>query len=76
MAQIACIETGLYRVPLPTVLTDSTHGEIRHFELLTARVRDSDGAGTAQARHRLRLGGAGGAARAAAGQSAIPSRVL
>ena len=44
MAQIACIETGLYRIPLPTVLTDSTHGEIRHFELLTARVRDSDGA--------------------------------
>ena len=44
MAQIAAIETGLYRIPLPTVLTDSTHGEIRHFELLTARVRDSDSA--------------------------------
>lgn len=44
MAQIAGIETGLYRIPLPTVLTDSTHGEIRHFELLTARVRDGDGA--------------------------------
>jgi L-alanine-DL-glutamate epimerase-like enolase superfamily enzyme len=41
---IAAIEIGHYRIPLPVVLSDSTHGEIRHFELVTARVRTADGA--------------------------------
>ena len=44
MARIARIESGLYRIPLPHVLTDSTHGAMRAFELLTTRVRDGDGA--------------------------------
>ena len=44
MAILRAIETGFYRVPLPTVLTDSTHGEMRDFELNTVRVRDADGA--------------------------------
>ncbi len=44
MARIAQIESGLYRIPLPTVLTDSTHGAMRAFELVTARVSDDDGA--------------------------------
>ena len=44
MPRIAHIETGFYRVPLPVVLTDSTHGEMKAFELITARVRDADGA--------------------------------
>jgi L-alanine-DL-glutamate epimerase-like enolase superfamily enzyme len=44
MARIASIESGFYRVPQPVVLTDSTHGEIRAFELNTVRVRDADGA--------------------------------
>jgi len=44
MALIGAIETGFYRVPLPVVLTDSTHGEMRAFELNTVRVRDADGA--------------------------------
>jgi hypothetical protein len=35
---------GFYRIPLPTVLSDSTHGEIAAFELVTIRVRDADGA--------------------------------
>ena len=26
MAKLAAIEPGFYRIPLPTVLTDSTHG--------------------------------------------------
>ena len=33
-----------YVIPLPTVLSDSTHGTIAGFELVTARVRDEDGA--------------------------------
>lgn len=44
MSKIVSVETGFYRVPLPTVLTDSMHGVMRDFELITARVRDADGA--------------------------------
>lgn len=44
MPRITSIEPGFYRIPLPTVLTDSTHGEMRAFELNTVRIRDSDGA--------------------------------
>jgi L-alanine-DL-glutamate epimerase-like enolase superfamily enzyme len=33
-----------YVIPLPTALSDSTHGTIQGFELVTARVRDADGA--------------------------------
>ena len=41
---IVAIESGFYRVPLPEVLTDSTHGEMRAFELNTVRLRDAEGA--------------------------------
>jgi L-alanine-DL-glutamate epimerase-like enolase superfamily enzyme len=44
MTRIASIEPGFYRIPLPVVLTDSTHGEMRAFELNTVRIRDGDGA--------------------------------
>lgn len=44
MSTIASLQPGFYRVPLPTVLTDSTHGQMRAFELCTVRVRDGDGA--------------------------------
>ena len=37
MARIGNIETGHYRIPLPVTLSDSTHGEITHFELITVR---------------------------------------
>jgi L-alanine-DL-glutamate epimerase-like enolase superfamily enzyme len=33
-----------YCIPLPVALSDSTHGTIRSFELVTARVRDEEGA--------------------------------
>jgi L-alanine-DL-glutamate epimerase-like enolase superfamily enzyme len=42
MAAIAGIDTAAYRIALPTVLTDSMHGTMAHFELVTARVRDAD----------------------------------
>jgi L-alanine-DL-glutamate epimerase-like enolase superfamily enzyme len=42
--RITSLETGLYRIQLPVALSDSTHGTITHFELITARLRDSDGA--------------------------------
>src|SRR5262245_50931232 len=44
MARIEAVEAGRYRIPLDTVLTDATHGTMTSFELITIRVRDSDGA--------------------------------
>ena len=44
MAKLKTIETGFYRIPLPQVLTDSMHGEMRAFELNTVRLSDADGA--------------------------------
>src|SRR3954467_15433369 len=44
MPRIANIEAGFYRIPLPVTLSDSTHGEIKAFELITCRVYDADGA--------------------------------
>jgi L-alanine-DL-glutamate epimerase-like enolase superfamily enzyme len=44
MPRITSIVPGFYRIPLPTVLTDSMHGEMRAFELNTVRLRDADGA--------------------------------
>jgi L-alanine-DL-glutamate epimerase-like enolase superfamily enzyme len=44
MAGIASLECRAYRVPLPVALSDSTHGSITHFELITASLRDADGA--------------------------------
>jgi L-alanine-DL-glutamate epimerase-like enolase superfamily enzyme len=41
---IASLEAGLYRIALPVALSDSTHGTITHFELITVRLRDRDGA--------------------------------
>ena len=43
MAKITSVTTGFYRVPLPEVLTDSMHGIMRDFELVTVRVSDADG---------------------------------
>ena len=44
MAQLTSLEPGFYRIPLPQVLTDSMHGEMSAFELVTVRVRDAEGA--------------------------------
>jgi L-alanine-DL-glutamate epimerase-like enolase superfamily enzyme len=42
--KIASLDTALYRIELPVPLSDSTHGTMTHFELVTVRLRDSDGA--------------------------------
>src|SRR6201996_4824628 len=44
MVLIKEVETGFYRIPLSVTLTDSTHGEMKAFELITVRLRDSEGA--------------------------------
>jgi L-alanine-DL-glutamate epimerase-like enolase superfamily enzyme len=42
--KLATLDTALYRIALPVPLSDSTHGTITHFELITVRLRDTDGA--------------------------------
>ncbi len=44
MSRIGTVTAGYYRIKLPVVLTDSTHGEMSAFELITVRLRDADGA--------------------------------
>ena len=41
---IATVQADHYLIPLPQVLSDSTHGEIAAFELVTVRLTDHDGA--------------------------------
>ncbi len=41
--KIVSIDSALYEVPLVVPLSDSTHGEIPFFELVTVRVRDDQG---------------------------------
>lgn len=44
MTTLREVRADHYRIPLPTALSDSTHGTILGFELVTVRVRDADGA--------------------------------
>jgi L-alanine-DL-glutamate epimerase-like enolase superfamily enzyme len=44
MSSIENIQVDHYRIPLPVVLSDSTHGDMTAFELVTVRIRDRDGA--------------------------------
>lgn len=47
MAILKDLTVGFYEIPLTVVLSDSTHGEIKAFELITIRARDADGAAPA-----------------------------
>jgi L-alanine-DL-glutamate epimerase-like enolase superfamily enzyme len=44
MMLIQDVQADHYRIPLPVPLSDSTHGTIRSFDLVTLRVRDAEGA--------------------------------
>lgn len=44
MTKITNVRTDLFRVPLATRLSDSMHGDMFDFELITVRVTDEDGA--------------------------------
>jgi len=44
MTLIANLRSDLYRIELPIALSDSTHGQMTHFELVTVRIEDKDGA--------------------------------
>src|SRR3984893_5878490 len=43
MMTIASIGVDHYRIPLPVVLSDSSHGDIGEFELVAVRLRDTAG---------------------------------
>ena len=43
MPKITRLETGHYRIPLDVALSDSTHGVMTAFEIVTVRVGDADG---------------------------------
>jgi L-alanine-DL-glutamate epimerase-like enolase superfamily enzyme len=40
---IASLRIDHYNIPLPVVLSDSTHGDISHFALVTVRIEDAQG---------------------------------
>ncbi len=42
--KLAQLQTDLFRIKLPVVLSDATHGTMTHFEMITVRLRDADGA--------------------------------
>ncbi|MFT5393795.1 MAG: L-alanine-DL-glutamate epimerase-like enolase superfamily enzyme [Gammaproteobacteria bacterium] len=42
--KIDSIQVDHFRIPLPVVLSDSTHGAISHSGLIVVRIKDSDGA--------------------------------
>src|SRR6201986_49917 len=42
--KLTSLDTALYRIELPVPLSDSTHGTMTHFELVTVRLGDKDGA--------------------------------
>ena len=68
-----------YRIPLPVALSDSTHGTIEGFELVTVRVRDAEGAEGVGYTYTVGTGGAavhallGARPGAAAASAATPS---
>lgn len=41
--KISDIRSTHYRIPLPTVLSDSTHGDISHFELVVVKIPTDNG---------------------------------
>ncbi len=43
MPLISDVSSDRFRIPLPVPLSDSTHGNMANFELVTIRVRDVDG---------------------------------
>ena len=68
MTTISSVGVDHYRIPLPVVLSDSTHGDIAEFELVTVRVRDA--AGTEGLGYTYTVGRGGTAVAASGGKSA------
>lgn len=70
---IKAVHTDHYRIPLPVVLSDSTHGEISAFELVTVRIEDEDG--TEGVGYTYTVGCGGGAIRELIARDMAPDLV-
>jgi L-alanine-DL-glutamate epimerase-like enolase superfamily enzyme len=57
---ITAVQTDHFCIPLPTVLSDSTHGDITHFALIAVRIHDDQG--TEGLGYTYTVGNIGGAA--------------
>jgi L-alanine-DL-glutamate epimerase-like enolase superfamily enzyme len=68
---IAGLDVGHYRIPLPVVLSDATHGDIAHFELVTVRLRAADGAEGVG--YTYTVGAGGGAIRSLVARDLAPA---
>ena len=68
--RITALQSDHYLVPLPRVLSDSTHKAISHFELVTVRVRDAEGAEGVGYTYTVGRGGA--AVHALVGRDLVP----
>ncbi|MEC9009772.1 MAG: uroporphyrinogen decarboxylase, partial [Planctomycetota bacterium] len=44
MTRIRSVQADCFRIPLPTAVSDSTHGTMEAFQLITVRIVDTDGA--------------------------------
>jgi L-alanine-DL-glutamate epimerase-like enolase superfamily enzyme len=56
--RIGEVRADHFRIPLPVVLSDSTHGEISHFELITLRLEDDEGGQSLGYTYTVGVGGA------------------
>ena len=70
--KIEALDTGHFRIELPVALSDSTHGTITHFELITVRLRDSDG--VEGVGYTYTVGSGGGAVHALIDRRSAPRR--
>jgi len=71
--RIADVQADHYVIPLPTVLSDSTHGVIPGFELVTVRLQDDDGATGVGYTYTVGTGGA--AVRALIARDLVPTLI-
>lgn len=61
--KIIAVDTDHFNIPLPVVLSDSTHGEMTHFALITVRLRtDTEESGLGYTYTVGNIGGSGAAA--------------
>lgn len=72
--KIESVTSNLYYIPLPEVLTDSTHGIMEHFALITVQIRDSEG--TEGLGYTYTVGKTGGAATLAMLENDIAHRLI
>ena len=57
MIKIVSAQANHYHIRLPITLSDSTHGDMEHFEVITVRLHDADGAEGVGYTYTIGLGG-------------------